>query len=277
MVKVYYDFTKKQDYIDYLSLIIEHLEKYLSRYKYYHIEIKEICLNKYKELKPDATEISVDLILELVQEKNYNVEREKYKLIPYYKYIKLSDMVSYINLKILNIIGDRTKEAVSYLKFRDKVKERLKKGLELDFELDELTQEISEKLNKCNLSRNYVAHIGDSVFISQMEYRKNQMEDYTKQLGIDFKFIKDISNNFITVNKYDYVDVEWIYHMYLNYKNTISIYLSILQQIKRDHKKMTGKKVDVYKISNRNLPFDYSQISRDSVDMQIKPKNNLKY
>ncbi|MED4461872.1 hypothetical protein [Metabacillus fastidiosus] len=266
MVKVFYDFETKQDFIDYLGLLIEHLQKYLMRYKYYRTEIEEICLEKYKEIKPEAEGISVDLILELLKEENYSEERKRFKLFPYYKYIKLSDMLNFINLKILNIIGDRTQEAVSYMKFRDKVKAFNKKTCSDLIELDELTQDINEKLNKCNKSRNYLAHIGDSVFIAQMEYRNKQLKDFEKNLGLDFS--KSLKNKII-VNRYDYADVEWIFNLFIEYKRALPIYLSIFQQIRRDYTKLIGETVTIETFTDRILPFDYADISMNSIDMQL--------
>lgn len=272
MVKVYYEFNKKEDYIIYLGLIIEHLDKYLARYKHYNIGVRELCLEKCREIRPEVTEISVELLTELFEDENYSEERKKYKLVPYYKYMRLSDMLNYISLKILNIIGDRTKEAVSYIKFRDKIKEVTKKGSTLDFELDDLSQEINEKLNICNKSRNYLAHIGDSVFKSQLEYRQQEIKSFSQQFGIDSDKLQEDMQKKIATKRYDYVEVEWMYDLFINYKKSLPIYLSIFQQIKRDYSKITGTKIDIEKFQNRVLPFDYSKITLDSIEMQSKRK-----
>lgn len=277
MVKVYYDFKDRDNYAAYLGLIIEHLDKYLTRYKHYYREIKKLCLEKYQELRPESTEISEESIIKLVTNKNYPKEREKYKLIPYYKYMEISDMVNYINLKILNIIGDRTKEAVSYYKFRDKLKKE--NSDTLGFELDDLSQEVKEALNECNSSRNYLAHIGDSSFISQLNYREEQLKETIELFNsntssnLSLDNIRELKKYIISSNRYEYVDVEWIYQVFISYERSLPIFSLLFKQMKKDYAKIAKlENVTVERMQNRVLPFNYSQITIDSVEMQRKRK-----
>ncbi|MCM0627023.1 hypothetical protein M5J14_21215 [Lysinibacillus sp. OL1_EC] len=268
MVKVIYDFKNIEDFESYLRLLIENLDKYLIRYKSYHREIKKLCLEKYQEIEPEAKDINSDILLKMIISDNYIDTRENFSPITYKKYGKYKDMVTYVQLKILNIIGDRTKEAASYYKFRDAVK-KYNNNFEPKILLDELTQDINEKLNGCYRSRNYLAHTGDSVFISQIEYRRKQAEEWKEQSGLDFEKIK---KDKIIVNKYDYVDIEWLFELLIIYERAIPIYISLHQQMRRDLNKISGRKIEIMQFPSKTLPFDFAVISKHSWDMQFKSK-----
>lgn len=269
MVKIYYEFQDKNDFINYLGLIIEQLQKCIWRLKYYKKQVEKICLNTYQELEPGTSKISIEVLKNLITDKKYGEKRKRIRPIPYYKYAELNDRLSYVNLKILNIIGDQTKDAVSYKKFLEKVREYNKareKNNEDIIQLDELSQDIREILNQANNSRNYSAHIGDSVFISQKLYRDQQLEGIKRVLNID---LGNKLNEIILVNKYEYVDVEWMFSLYITFTQNLGSYLTVFQQIRRDYSKLIGKKVDIQRGDNEVLSFDFSKISFDSFDMQF--------
>lgn len=265
MVKVYYDFQCKEDFIVYLGLIIENLQKCIIRMKRYTKDVESICLNVYKEYDANATAVNTEYLQELINLEDYQDIRKKFKPIPYYKYIELSDRINYISLKIMNLIGDRTKEAVSYRKFLDSMKSYNKKNTENPIELSNLNEKILNLLNRCYRSRNYLAHVGDSVFLSQKEYRQKQIVDLKETTNID---LGKFTEHNIYINRFEYVDVEWMFQLYLANKNSLSLFSTIIQQIKRDYSKLTGRKVELQNLQGSVLPFNFAKISLDSIDMQ---------
>lgn len=271
MVKITYTFENKSDFIDYLNSITEKLQKYLWRIKQYNKKAKTLCLNKYKEIYPNVSDITPKVLLDLISHKDYLSKKKKFRPIPYYTFMQLDDSVNFINLKILNIIGDRTKEAVSYRKFLDQIKEYNKKQDSKNLiQLNELSQDINELLNLCYKHRNYKAHIGDSVLISQKQYRQQQMEEFSKQTGLDFSAMKGQIQHLVIVNRYEYVDVDWLFALYITTSNNIEQYVTLLQQIKRDYSKLVGKTTEIHPFPNEILPYNYAKITNDSVDMQFK-------
>ncbi|HEF5707173.1 TPA: hypothetical protein SAX33_000792 [Bacillus cereus] len=274
MVKVTYSFETKRDFIDYLGSIVEKLQKYLWRIKHYNKNLKTICLDKYKEAYPNISDISPKMLIDLINHEEYSSKKEIFKPIPYYKFMKLDDSVNFVNLKILNIIGDRTKEAASYRKFLDQIKEYNKKqDPENLIQLSDLSQNLNELLNQCYKSRNYKAHIGDSVLISQNEYRKKQLDDYTQQTGLNVTRMKEQTKHVVIVNRYEYADIDWLFGLYLTTNNNIDLYTTIFQQIRRDYSKLVGEKTIIEPFPNRILPYNYAKITNDSIAMQFtKPK-----
>lgn len=269
VMAVKYKLETKDDFIDYLRLIIEQMQKYMWRYKYYQKDIEKSCLAIIRGLK---LELELDLPLgevieALYDDPEYSTIRSKAKPYPYYKYVEATERLKYVNLCILNLIGDKTKDAISFAKFRKSIDVLQKSNKGLSFSLDELSISLKEKINECYRARNLQAHLPDSRFIAQKEYRLKQIKEFHNEFGID---LTKVPKETILVNKYEYVDIEWVFSEYLQSIHNQKIYSSIFQQMRRDYTKLVGKRTVIETINNEVLPYDYSIISYNSLDMQKK-------
>ncbi|AXM89396.1 hypothetical protein CI793_09620 [Anoxybacillus ayderensis] len=271
MGKIKYNLETKDDFIDYLGLIIEQVQKQMWRYRRYLSEVEDLCRTKIKEYDSEINEVSLETIIKVLNDPLYMQNRAKIKPIPFYKYAEIRDKLEFVNLRLLNLIGDKTKEAVSYAKFRktaEKLEERLlKEGKESIIQLDNLSTDIQQKINECYKARNYVAHWADTKFIAQKEYRTSQLKEFEQIFEVDFI---NSHKHIIMVNRYEYVDIEWLFELYVAYKKNQKIYSSIFQQMRRDYTKMVGKPTEITPIQGKVLPFNFSLISQQSVDMQFK-------
>lgn len=273
MARVIYEFKTKEDFIDYLGLIIEHLQKCLWRIKRYNKKIEDICLKRIQDVYPKVDELSLEVVYSLYEDKEFIENKSKIAPISYYKYIELDEMIKYVELKILNLIGDRTKDAVSYIKFRTEYKKFVERNSSVNdnTNLTELPLEITEKINQCYKARNFGAHLGDSNFIAQKKYKEQQLADFKSKYGLDVSSSVYKSGYFF-INRYEYVEFEWLLNTYVHTKNNISIFSSVFQQIRRDYQHLVGRKVTFMPLDNRILPFDYNSISAESIDLQFNKK-----
>ena len=159
-------FNVKEDYIFYLSeLIIDTIQK-------------SKRLRKYEN--------EIEFLLNNNQGKKF-IEAEFYE--------SFSDKTSRLFQYIFNLIGDETKQAFSYRKFR---KILYKNRRLLNIELDILTTEEEYIIGEFHKLRNWSLHIPESLF--------NHKRDFFK---IDEKFINE-NKSIIAVDYYEYFEIKFL-------------------------------------------------------------------
>lgn len=253
-----YKLESKEDFQEYLKLIIEHSYKCLDRYKMYHREIEDECLNILKTNGINIEKISVQILRDLLE--NLDGEQGSKLMgikVEFKKYTDLRSKIIPDSSKLVNLLGDRTKEAVSYLKFRDELKK---------FDstiLNELNEDLQATLNKLYQSRNLMHHVTDSQLISQQEYRKKQKEIFG---GLIYK----PEDGIITINKYNYVEIGWILELYITSCSSIQMFKEVIQQMKKDYSVLIGKSMRIERAFLDVLPFNYAQISHNAIKHNIE-------
>ena len=135
-----FKFNDKSDYIFYLSELIIDCYQKTDRLKKYGQEIEQIILTN-----PNAKLIQTEL------------------------YESISDKVNRLFQYIFNLLGDESKKAVSYRKFRKRLYKDCKK---MNIELEELPQNELKILGEFNTLRNWGLHIPESLFIKKRSFLK---------------------------------------------------------------------------------------------------------
>lgn len=260
-----FKFESKTDFKIYLGLLIEHVYKHFSRYKEYFNELQEMTLKyigKFDGGNHDIDKKNVILEIEKVSKfRNYS-ELRKTIIISYKEYKELEDKLATPSNELLNFFGDRTSNAVSYIKFRDVVKDRKKKfskqSKEDDLKLDELEEQIRQNLNGLNEARNYHHHIPDTKFITQWEYREKQLQEFGL---IDMeKFFEIIRPEF-----YEKIDIEWLWHLYKVSKARYETYDILFQRMKKDYSILIGTSMSIMPDRiETSLPVEYGIMSFNS-------------
>ncbi|MCT4593198.1 MAG: hypothetical protein N4A57_02840 [Anaeromicrobium sp.] len=225
----------KEDFIIYLSELI------------ILVQMKLTILKRYLEQLEKEIEICG-------LDQNHNV-----KISPnvYQEYRdKLMNTQNYL----LNLVGDETKTAMSYKKFR-KILEKKSKSIGIEF--DKLKEELQALIIKANVSRNWSMHVPESLLNAQMEYD-------TEESGEDIrKFILDNVNP-IGIPHYEYYEGKWLLDLYENSKLSYEGTRMIHQQMKKDYSKLIGESVRILPVINEIRTFKQINIPKISMDMQLR-------
>lgn len=107
-------------------------------------------------------------------------------------------------------------------------------------ELDVLSQDMNELLNEMNSARNYMHHMTDAKFIEWINYRKKQMLEHP---GVFQKWPDSV----ITSDRYENVDVEWLWQLVLSQIDFKKSVREILQQMKKDYSCIYGESMRIQK------------------------------
>lgn len=257
----------KEDFTSYLRLLIEFIYKNLKRHTRYTNEIEELCLAYVKKISPNVKTLKDFDFAELIKDEGYIRSRESIQ-INYDTYSALHDKVSYPNIRLLNAFGDRSEKGMSYVKFRDMVKKRSKKmeseNKKDDLQLDELTEDFKQELNQCTSSRNYEAHLPDTKFIAQKEFRDEQLREYME--SSNGNYVVGVNLQKIIINTYEYADIEWLFILYVSMRRNNETFSRLFQRVKKDYSKLIGESMNVQPHRVKSLPFNFMEISFNSME-----------
>lgn len=231
----YFALEKKEDFIEYLLFLIRHTQIYMKQYKRYLKEMEQIIEKMGLRENP----------LKKIEPELYEDFRNK---------------ISTPGDKLLNVLGDETKSAISYRKFRVIVKRKMKKN-NLNIGLEELPEEIWNILKELNISRNWGLHIPESLLVAEIEIRKM----CEKEKGIVYKR----NYNPIKNTVFNYYEGGWIVDLYEECTKLHSGFSIVFQQMKRDYSKLIGESMrmenavfDVRPLQDMNLPKISTSIQR---------------
>lgn len=235
----YFALDKKEDFIEYLLFLINHTQIYMKSHKRYLKEMEQII-------------------------ENMGLRENPSKKINPTMYDDLRNKISTPGNMLLNILGDETKTAISYRKFRVIVKRRMKKN-KLDIGLEELPEEIWEILKELNICRNWGLHIPESLLVAEVETRKMA----EKEKGV--VFIRNY--NPIKNTVYNYYEGGWIVDLYEECAHIHSGFSKVFQQMKKDYSKLIGESMrmeniifDTRPLKDMNIPKISTLIQRGKYD-----------
>jgi len=168
-------------------------------------------------------------------------------------YDSISDRANRLIQYISNLIGDESKKAVSYKKFR---KLLYKQRTLLEITIDDLSSEEKQSLGEFNTLRNWSLHIPESIFIQKKDFFK-----------MDSKFIMSEQCT-ITVPTYDNFELEFLIKM----KDELNDFLSetdiIFERMKKDYSALIGKPFTIKYESNIVKPYFFMEAVEKSWNVQ---------
>lgn len=219
-----YMFKVKEDYIFYLSeLIIDTIQK-SKRLKKYEDEIELILKN--------------------------NADK---KLVETEFFESISDKTSRLFQYIFNLIGDETKQAVSYRKFR---KLLYKNKRILGIEISSLSQEEEFIIGEFNKLRNWSLHIPESIYVHKREFFK-----------VDEKFI-DKYKLIIAVDYYKYFKIEFLVQLKDEINQVLEGVEIVLTKMKEDYSILVGGEVEYQEDVFVSKPYAIMEVAQKSWDTQ---------
>jgi len=221
-----YKFREKEDYIFYLSEIISDTVKYKERLNRYLSEINDLIA-----LTPEAKVIDA-VVFESVS--------DKAKAILYY---------------LFNLLGDESKSAVSYRKFR----KRLIKGAPcLNAKFEVLTNEEAQISNSFNQHRNWGLHIPESLFTNKREIYEITGTVIDKYKGT------------VQLEVYEYFDIEYLTSLQSELEDVVSKVETLEKRMMQDYLKLAGVHFQVSLIYLKVKPYKIMDIVQASLNTQTK-------
>lgn len=243
----------------------------MQEFKIYKLETKEnfiIYLRRLIQSTYTNMEMHKRYLGELKDYISENkIEADSTKKINPYIYMDFKNKISGPSNMLLNLIGDESKSAMSYKKFRAMVKKRQANGLDLG--LLELNEEITNILNQCNVNRNWALHIPESLLTAEREYVK---------FAKDITGSKDIYNP-IKMVKFSSYDAEWLINLLACVEASHEIYQKSFQQMKKDYSILLGESVSIVLANCGDRPLDDIGIAELSMNIQTgkyKKRKNSK-
>jgi len=219
-----FKFSDSGDFIFYLSELIADLIQKTDRLKHYHNEIDLI-------LKSNPKATVIDSIL----------------------YDSISDKVNRLFQYLFNLIGDESKKAVSYRKFR---KILFKYRTELKITLEPLAEKENEILSEFNSLRNWGLHIPESLFLQKRKY-----------FQMDSAFM--IANKHsIPIPKYDYFELEFLVKQKEEIENVLECSMIILERMKKDYSALIQGDFELNYEENKVKPYFFMKAVEASWNAQ---------
>lgn len=217
-----FNLTNKEDYIYYLSEIIIDFITYKNRLSIYQLEINDLIKNN----------------------------KDK-KIIETYLFQSISDRVKSLFYYIFNLIGDETKLAISYRKFRKRL---YKNRVHLKLLIEDLSEEEKQTINYFNKHRNWGLHIPESLIVQKKDFFK-----------IDYDFINKYKNN-IAVPNYNFFEIE-----YLEKLNEETVYIlselkTLENRIFKDYRLLVDKPFEINIETQQVKPYQIMDIVKASFD-----------
>lgn len=191
-----FKFNDKTDYIFYLAELITDCYQKTDRLKKYGQEIEQIILTN-----PNAKIIQTEF------------------------YESISDKVNRLYQYIFNLLGDESKKAVSFRKFRKRLYNDKNK---LNIKLEQLSQNELKILGEFNTLRNWGLHIPESLLIQKKEFFK-----------MDSEFI-ETNKMTIPIPTYDYFEVQFLTEMKREIREVIDSSMIILERMENDYSVLIG-------------------------------------
>ena len=166
-------------------------------------------------------------------EKNYKITKYRYL-----DYKAMEDKIGNVQAQILNLIGDRTsKGGVSYWRFRNEYK-KMKEKNNLPI-LEEFPEKFNKTMNEIYTVRNYSHHMTDAKFIEWKNYREKQL------IEAGHKLFEVWPSEEIVIDRYEYVEIEWIWQLVLSQIEFKKIVKEVLMQMKKDYSILYGKSIKI--------------------------------
>ena len=219
-----FKFNDSGDFIFYLSELIVDLIQKTDRLKHYHKEIELILKNN-----PNAKFINAVL------------------------YDSISDRVNRLFQYLFNLIGDESKKAVSYRKFR---KVLYKKRNELQITLEPLPDSENKILSEFNSLRNWGLHIPESLFLQKRKY-----------FQMDSAFM--IANKHkISIPRYDNFELEFLIKQKEEIKNVLEYTETILERMKKDYSALIQADFEINYEDNKVKPYFFMKAVEASWNTQ---------
>lgn len=219
-----FEFKDKGDYIFYLSELIIDLIQKSDRLKQYHTEIESILKNN-----PNAKFINAVL------------------------YDSTSDKVNRVYQYLFNLLGDESKKAVSYRKFR---KILFKQRNVLEISIPPLSEKESKILSEFNNLRNWSLHIPESLFIQKRRY-----------FQMDSEFMMTYKNK-ISIPRYDNFEIEFLTKQKEEIASVVDYSEIILQKMKDDYSSLIGGDFELEYEDNQVKPYFFMKAVEESWDSQ---------
>jgi hypothetical protein len=220
----YFKFNEKADYIFYLAEVITDLIQKNDRLERYRNEIQLILKDN-----PNAKFIQSEI------------------------YETISDKVNRVFQYLFNLIGDESKKAVSYRKYR-KILFNARNSLKIT--INELPQKEAEILGEFNQLRNWGLHIPESLFLQKKVFFK-----------IDTDFILT-NKKIIPIPTYDYFEVKFLMEMGREVQEVLDASNLILGRMKNDYSILIGEKLEIEYEKNQVKPYAFMSAVQNSWDVQ---------
>jgi hypothetical protein len=220
----HFKFNTKADFIFYLAELITDLVQKKDRLERYRNEVKLVLKNN-----PDAKFIQSEI------------------------YESISDKVNRVNQYIFNLIGDESKKAVSYRKFR---KILFKQRDNLNITLNSLTQEEAQTINEFNQLRNWGLHIPESLYLQKKAFFK-----------MDSQFILTNKKR-IPLPTYDYFEIKFLSEMGREIQEVLDASNLIFERMKSDYSALIGEDVILEYEKNQVKPYVFMNAVQNSWDVQ---------
>ena len=217
-----FNLTNKEDYIFYLSEIIIDFITYKNRLSIYQLEMNTLI------------------------EKN----KDK-KIIDIYLYQSISDRIKSLFYYIFNLIGDETKLAVSYRKFRKRL---YKNKAHLALAIEDLSEEETQIINNFNKHRNWGLHIPESLIVQKKDFLK-----------IDYDFINKHKNN-IAVPHYEFFEIEYLEKLNVETIEVLSELKKLEKRIFKDYRLLVNEPFEVKIEIQQVKPYKIMDIVKSSYE-----------
>lgn len=218
MLKTYI-FNNKEDHIFYFNYLIQEVLNFKMQLNF--------CLNDIKELEES---LSTGKLIETLQFEA--ISRRKDGILRF----------------LCNLLADETKGAVSFKKYRKKLKKDANK---YGVNLPELPSSISEKLNFLNQLRNWSLHYPESLVIAEKALLQ-----------------KPIPSDVIYRVDFQFYEKEYLTKMIEELTDLNNNFEEVFNQMINDYELLIGNKVLIYNAKITTKEYSLMQIVSDSWDMQ---------
>ncbi len=219
-----FKFNEKADYIFYLSELIADLVQKTDRLTRYRQEIEHLMLTN-----PNS------------------------KFIHFELYETISDKVNRLFQYLFNLLGDESKKAVSYRRFRKRL---LKDKKTLNIELEELHESELKILSEYNSLRNWGLHIPESLLVKKKEFFK-----------MNSTFI-EANKSTIPIPTYEYFEIQFLTEMKREIQEVIDSSMIILERMKGDYSVLIGGQVNIEYEQNQVKPYLFMTAVQNSWNLQ---------
>lgn len=220
-----YQLNKLSDYIYYLSEIIIDTTTYKNRLERYYREIDAL-----------------------------RAEHSSAKYIETELYESLSDKTKAIFYYLFNLLGDETKTAVSYRKFR---KSLLKNTGRLGISIPRFTNEEAQVSNSFNRHRNWGLHIPESLLVSKKKF-----------LNANDEFIMQRSKE-IPIPQFQYFEIKYLHQLHEEVLSVLRSVSLLEERMHKDYATLVGDSFKIYPDVIKVKPYLIMDIVKSSHDIQM--------
>ncbi len=230
------------DFIIYLNFLIILMKMELDKYHYYLLQIDD-KINKINLTKENNANISPN---------DYNDYNDKFRSVSHY---------------ILNLVGDDTKGAMSYKRFRRTLE---KNAVALSLNADPLDKKIIKLLDYFNTIRNWGLHIPESLLNAHLISTKKEFNQEPR--GIILTHLNPIG-----IAEYNYYEGKYLLDLYDENKIFYKKSIEVFHQMKKDYSNMIGKHIKIEKVTNAIKRFEIIKNNEISLKMQMKTYKSVDF